>query len=124
MNKTFDTMPAAAMTALGSFKITTGHLRLSDPCYTAHERYAPVIAARPGKWQAMAGEPGGWLPRLFLAHHIDCNVNGAEWEEVGTVGVDSGCFGVFDNAFANYGQDIYDRRRLSQLPRAPHCKPR
>lgn len=91
---------------LGSFQITSGKARISDPCYDLETWCAGTLdAVKNGDWKAqvLKKDMGDWGNRcgVLIAHHGDNPVTYeySGWnKEAIDVGVDSGQAGIFDLA--------------------------
>lgn len=96
---------------LGSFIVTSGKLRVSDPCYDKDTWCAGVLeAVKNGAWIAkvVKSDEDSWGKRCaeLVVHHREFNLpdDSDEWEVQNIdVGVDSGQAGFFDEAY--YGVD-------------------
>ncbi len=89
---------------IGEFDVTSGKLRISDPCYDVDTWCAGEVEAANGRWTASVErtDEGVWGTRIarLLVTHVDCPVPaGYDWQLLSIeVGVDSGQAGVFDAA--------------------------
>lgn len=100
------------LTPLGSFEVTCGKIRVSDPCYKMDVWCSGSIESRNGIWDASAiilsdAETDGWGERVALLaiRHQECSIpfttisinNGLFWDAASfDVGVDSGIAGFYD----------------------------
>lgn len=94
---------------LGTFKITSSKIRVSDPCYDDDVWCKGTVEnARKGTWKAFSitSEEGNWGNRVagLIAYHEDSSepegLEDSEWEhQEFEVGVDSGQAGIFDEKF-------------------------
>lgn len=99
---------------LGTFEVTGGAIRCTDPCYEPGSWCAHDVRAAGGTWQATAfvGDFGDWgkrVQRLRVDHEI------LPAHAMGTtlhVGVDSGQFGFFDAArYPEEARGSYEKPR-------------
>lgn len=98
------------MEKIGEFEVTSGALRVSDPCYdTSTWCSGQVGCARNGKWSAFVqrGELEDWGPRVAELAAFSGRFSPKsrlKWVPVKfEVGVDSGQAGIFD--LARYRKD-------------------
>jgi hypothetical protein len=103
---------------IGNFKIESGKVLITDPCYY-HEKYSEAdgVNAKKGLWKAYALEvyDESWGNRITMlyAHHQDypkAKLNQPGWIdlEYGT-GVDSGQAGFFDLQYFNDSSQIKEK---------------
>jgi len=90
-------------TRLGEFEVTSGALRVTDPCYDEVVWCSGTVDnVKNGTWEAfiMTSDFSSWGNRVIklLANHKDYEgISKFEHEDVGfEVGVDSGQAGIFD----------------------------
>jgi len=113
--------------SVGSFKVESGQIIISDPCYdkpnskkTKHLPFNGILPAKNGKWQAeiVMSDEGSWGDRVayLVCYHPEHRIdeNSCEMEEVidFEVGVDSGQAGVFDAKYYNDDDSIKGLERL------------
>jgi len=88
---------------VGSFKIQSGHLRISDPCYDKDTWCTGIIKnVKKGEWEAhMKMIDLDCNVAELIAYHKDISkstIRGQKWIDQGIeVGVDSGQCGIFDD---------------------------
>ena len=94
---------------LGSFEVTSGKLRVCDPCYSRRDKGVLVLEnVLPGRYFAsieirdMGGIWGKRVTRLDIRHE---NYNDMNSFDVGTIGVDSGQVGFYDDDYYPQGDD-------------------
>lgn len=98
------------MKEIGKFKLESGIIRASDPCYDKNVWCSGTFEAENGEWDVYIEKKDidGWGKRIaelsiFHKNHNQFRYNGA-WElSKITGGVDSGQFGFFDDKY--YGDD-------------------
>jgi hypothetical protein len=88
---------------LGKFEITSGIMRVTDPCYDKETWCSGTLDARNGTWEAYVevSDEGQWGKRAatLIVFHEETQHSGGGWEKSKiNVGVDSGQAGFFDNA--------------------------
>lgn len=89
---------------LGEFEITSGIMRVTDPCYNKDTWCSGSFVAELGIWEAIVGisDEGQWGKRaaeLIVMHESQRDSFDGDWEKTKIdVGVDSGQAGFFDNA--------------------------
>lgn len=99
-------------TAVECFKIKSGTVACSDPCYGTPD---VKVAAKNGEWVAHVetSDEGSWGKRVskILVHHAEFSPVGNRYQmESHTIGVDSGQAGVFDGEICDGDdQSFYDR---------------
>jgi len=91
---------------LGKFEVISNILRISDPCYNKSTWCAGTVkAALPGTWGAQVLKKdykgdGDMRCRKLVAVHWTFNKHKVTIKKLKiSVGVDSGCCGIFDNKF-------------------------
>ena len=103
-------MPTAVKKKTTGFKVTSGGICCSDPCYA----YPSVhVDALNGDWVAKAEktDEGSWGHRVskIIVHHKSFSPIGNNYQtETKIIGVDSGQAGVFDANIYNSGS-FYDK---------------
>lgn len=95
------------MHLLGQFKVGSGKLVVSDPCYDGDVPGLKHLVddCVKGAWQAAIIRDNRIVTRLIALHHsypID-NIDSMRTRWIGTIGVDSGQAGVFD--INSWGKD-------------------
>jgi hypothetical protein len=89
---------------LGQFKVNSGLLRVSDPCYDKSIWCTGTIAdVKNGTWEAyMKLDPSGNRVSELLTFHKDTTaklIRNDRWDEQNIdIGVESGQCGIFDNS--------------------------
>lgn len=86
----------------GSFEVSSGTIRATDPCYTPDTWCAGSFPAKNGKWSAwlFLSDEDDWGVRvaMLMIVHDDHQMQFTGLDEVaGSFGVDSGQFGFFDH---------------------------
>jgi len=118
---TMTTTKTLTTTELGSFDITSGEARISDPCYKVDEWCAGTIdKVKYGKWDAyvIKSDEGEWGNRcaVLIAVHedytIDADDPNFETADI-DVGVDSGQAGIFDLSFFKDDESVADTKRIA-----------
>lgn len=91
------------MKEIGNFKVETGEVIVSDPCYEIGTDCATELKnVKNGNWKAalVQSDEGDWGIRnaVLIAHHEDFKLKGFEkWIEASElIGVDSGQAGFYD----------------------------
>lgn len=92
---------------LGHFRVTSGSLRVSDPCYTPDTTCAHTIKnARNGEWNAkiMISDEKSWGNRVarLVVWHPTADIRECEYRArmiSSNIGVDSGQAGFFDGDY-------------------------
>jgi len=88
---------------LGKFNVTSGKLRVTDPCYDKGTWCSGTIDVPNGEWDAYLelSDEGSWGTRVASIQIIkDNSPTSAAWELTNIdVGVDSGQAGFFDESF-------------------------
>lgn len=100
-------------TTIDSFKVSSGRVAVSDPCYDC----ASVdVQAKNGDWVGYAetSDEGSWgkrVSKILVHHHSFSPVGGRYDVEEHLISVDSGQAGVFDGGSYSGGDDEgwYDR---------------
>ena len=91
------------MIDLGTFENKSGALRLSDPCYPDDTWCAETVNCVTGTWEAsiVKKHVPDWGDRVFelIARAKAQDGASTPWIEGGTLGVDSGQMGIFDEAY-------------------------
>ncbi|MBK8989454.1 MAG: hypothetical protein IPM39_25910 [Chloroflexi bacterium] len=68
---------------IGEFDVTSGKLRISDPCYDVDTWCAGEVEAANGRWAASVErtDEGIWGTRIarLLVTHVDCPVPAGCW---------------------------------------------
>jgi hypothetical protein len=106
---------------IGSFKVRSGALVVSDPCYESGVPYAALFPqAKAGVWIGSIGLaklPGGVIAITELTASVVKVPRKFKWICSGvSVGVDSGKIGIFD-------RDKYDDRSTEDLDTATAVSP-
>lgn len=88
------------------FKITSGKMIVTDPCYEPGTWCAHEITVKNGDWETeiIMSDEGDWGSRVaeIRANHKDHKVSLDEYRKIdATIGVDSGQAGFFDAADYN-----------------------
>lgn len=90
---------------LGEFEITSGVMRVTDPCYDKETWCSGTLDAKNGTWEAYVtkSDEGSWGIRAasLIVMHESAGIaySNDDWELTNIdVGVDSGQAGFFDNA--------------------------
>lgn len=115
-------MPVKTKTKVESFKVTSGYVACTDPCYQSPEVHVPAVN---GDWVARTekSDEGSWGVRIarLIVHHTKFSPIGNKYEIKRTmIGVDSGQAGVFDasvymdNSFHDCFYDSCCKRTLSR----------
>lgn len=92
---------------LGTFEVTSGKLRVCDPCYSRHDKGAFLLEnVLLGRYFASIeirgmGIWGERVTRLDIRHENYNDMNGFD---VGTIGVDSGQAGFYDDDYYPQGE--------------------
>lgn len=100
---------------LGDMAISSGVVRISDPCYDKDTWCAGTIKnVKTGVWKTstVLSDEGEWGVRnaVLMAHHSDHPAvsTSLSWKKKRIdVGVDSGQAGIFDDAYYKGGEDDY-----------------
>lgn len=111
---------------IGTFKIESGEVMISDPCYDVDTWCNGTIeGVKKGKWNASVekDKKDGRCMRL-IAWHSDItmpDVSSYKWgmEDI-TVGVDSGQAGIFDIEHFKKDEDVTNVKRISN--QEPICE--
>lgn len=85
------------MEHIGTFRVTKGEIRVTDPCYTPDTWCAGTFKAKDGKWHARFERVDGYVGSLLISHEMAGDVKAEEMLEH-DLGVDSGQLGFFDSA--------------------------
>lgn len=96
------------MVKLGQFEVTSGKLRVTDPCYDRSIWCSGYVDAENGTWEAFVymSDQGAWGNRVSALEVRRVGENEAPDRLVSfEVGVDSGQAGFFDDAFYPEGDD-------------------
>jgi hypothetical protein len=106
---------------IGTFKVRSGALVVSDPCYESGALYAALFAqAKIGVWVGSIGLaklPNGVIAITELTVSVVGVPNRSKWICSGvSVGVDSGHIGIFD-------RDRYDDRSMMDMDHATAVSP-
>lgn len=106
------------MAKIGTFEITSGKARITDPCYDINTWCSGEVLAKNGKWNAYTNisNEGAWGKRvaeLYCIHELhdeDLSINFYPLTKVNfEVGVDSGQAGIYDAIkYANESGGEYD----------------
>lgn len=96
---------------LGEFEVTSGRLRVTDPCYNKDTWCSGVLNVPNGTWVShlMMSDEGGWGTRVAIILIVKKDSQGYEkdWSLTNIdVGVDSGQAGFFDDA--KYPEDPHE----------------
>jgi len=85
------------MKNIGTFEVTSGQIRISDPCYDndAVGTFAHSIAARNGTWDAWVQLEEAQVAELIVVRQERSPIR---WRRGDCIGVDSGTAGVFDES--------------------------
>lgn len=89
------------MTPIGNFRIESGKMRVTDPCYDKSVQITGVLDVKPGVWYAFYETEDGRVKSLTVCHEsIENRVGLAHFVPHLTIhpGVDSGQLGFFDDA--------------------------
>ena len=96
---------------LGEFEITSGVMRVTDPCYDKETWCSGTVDAKNGTWEAFieTSNEGGWGNRVSSLTVLHMNsgrsYSASDWDMTSIdVGVDSGQAGFFDNALYPDGE--------------------
>ena len=100
---------------LGDMAISSGVVRISDPCYDKDVHCTGVIKnVKTGVWKpyVVLSDEGSWGIRnaVLVAHHSDHPIveSSLAWKKKRIdVGVDSGSAGIYDEAYFKGGEDDY-----------------
>jgi len=88
-----------AVYSLGTIKITSGRILVSDPCYldSAQHMFNFVEGCRNGIWktEAEVSDEGDWGERVAVLS-ARCEEPYTAWKEIGIAGVDSGQMSIMD----------------------------
>ena len=85
---------------LGSFKVVSGLLVISDPCYDDSGDWGGVLKARKGNWDTHVIMKGGRVHELVAEWTGKTSHELGHWEKTeGCAGVDSGQMAIFDRDF-------------------------
>lgn len=116
---------------LGTFKVESGRLHISDPCYKKGGRFSVTLPATKGDWKstvtlAKNGRVTALISEVQILPKmcIDGRTLRQGWMKVGEVGVDSGSMSICDIDFYGKGKEVEgltqpdwmlkDKRRLKR----------
>lgn len=89
------------MRSLGTFEVTSGRIRATDPCYSPSTWCAGEVKAKNGRWSAKIEFDDGRVASLTVRHIDHLTASPQTLSQI-DVGVDSGQAGFFDAA--KYGE--------------------